>query len=119
MIGNIASLALGVVGSQSVQWERFLRRHTNNVGHKVPQYEPAKPLRGNVQPVPTARYAALGLDFAKRYVTLYTPAGVVAVSRDEAGDRIAYDGRTYVAIDETDWLAQAGWVAVLCVEVKA
>lgn len=118
MIGNLLTLAMGVTGSQTVQWQRFKSRTTNAAGHKVPVYYDAASLRGSVQPVPQSRYQALGLDFAKEYVTLYTLAGVVGVERDGAGDRIVWNGKTYNAESDTDWTAQAGWRAVLCVRIK-
>lgn len=120
MIGNLMHLAMGVTGSQRVEWSAFKKRYTNGVGHKVNTYaQTPTPIRGSVQPVPTRMYQVLGLDAEKRYVTLYTPAGVVGARRDGTGDRIAYKGLAYVAESSTDWQLQAGWAAVLCVEVPA
>lgn len=118
MIGNLLSLAMSVTGRQSVKWERFKGAPENEAGYNVRTYYPAKNITGHVQPIPQSLFTKLGLDFSKEYVTLYTPAGVVTVDRDESGDRITYNGRIYIAEDGTDWSGQAGWSAIRCVRVK-
>jgi hypothetical protein len=112
-------MAQRVIPPQAVTWERMTGRAENAAGYTVPTYAPAVPIRGNVQPVPQTKYQALGLDFNREYVTLHTPAGVVAVGRDESGDRITYNGATYLCESLTDWSGQAGWVAVVAVKVSA
>lgn len=119
MIGGILSMALGVIGAQPVMLSRFTSRTTNAAGFQVPSYAAPVPIEGNVQPVPQAMYERLGLDWNKSYVNLRTTAGVVVVDRDGAGDRITYNGATYVCESSTDWLAQAGWVQVTAVKVSA
>lgn len=119
MIGNILSLAMGAIGSQTAAWQKFKDRTTNEAGHKVQSYYPTKNIVGSVQPVSQKAMQALGLDMNKRYVTLYTPADVVAVERDGSGDRIVYAGDVYLCESDTPWRAQAGWVSVLCVKVPA
>ncbi len=115
---NLLTLALGVCGSQPVTWERVTGRADNAAGYTVSNYAAPAPIRGSVQPVPQRLYQQLGLDFERKYVTLYTVAGVVAVGRDESGDRITYNGEAYICESATDWLAQAGWVAILAVKAK-
>jgi hypothetical protein len=119
MIRNIMGLALSVVGRQPVMWERFRGRTENRAGYWEKSYYPAQRLKdANVQPIPQKMYQALGLDFGKQYMTLYTPAGVVAADRDECGDRITWGGVMWVAESDTDWSQQAGWTAITCVRVK-
>jgi hypothetical protein len=119
MIGNLLSLAMGVVGGQPVTLSRFTGRAENAAGYTVPTYADPVAIAGHVQPIPQRLFQALGLDWAKEYVTLYTPAGVVVVGRDESGDKITYNGATYLCESSTDWLGQAGWVAVVAVKVPA
>lgn len=118
-LGNLLALAQGVVGVQPVTWARMTGRAENGAGYTVATYAPAVAIQGTVQPVPQTKYQALGLDFNREYVTLYTPAGVVSVGRDESGDRIMYNGATYKCESSTDWSGQAGWVAVVAVKVPA
>jgi hypothetical protein len=116
---NILALAQRLIPPQPVSWERMTGRADNAAGYTVSTYAPAVPITGNVQPVPTRLYQALGLNFAREYVTLYTPAGVVTVGRDESGDRITYDGKQYVCESSTDWREQDGWSAIVAVRVPA
>jgi hypothetical protein len=116
---NLLSLAQRLIPPQSVAWERMTGRVENAAGYTVPSYAAPASITGNVQPVAQSAYQALGLNFERKYVTLYTPAGVVAVGRDESGDRITYNGETYVCESATDWKAQDGWQAILAVRVPA
>lgn len=116
---NLLSLALGVIGAQPVTWARFIDRTENSAGYQVPNYAAAVAIQGSVQPIAKRLYQALGLDFEKSYVTLYTPAGVVTVGRDGSGDKITYNGATYLCESATDWSAQDGWSAVVAVKVPA
>lgn len=117
MIGNLLSLAQGVIGVQPVAWERMTGRTENAAGYQVATYAAAVTLRASVQPVPQKMFDLLGLDRNREYINVYTPGGVVAVGRDESGDRLTYAGRVYVAESETPWLPQAGWSQVLAVRV--
>lgn len=116
---NLLQLALGVVGAQPVQWRRNTGRTTNAAGYQEPAYADPAPITGNVQPVPQKMFQLLGLDLNKEYVTLYTPASVVAVGRDGSGDKVVHDGKTYLCESSTPWAAQAGWSAVVAVRVPA
>lgn len=119
MIGNLLSLAMSVTGTQPVSWAKFKSRSTNSAGHVVPTYYAARPITGQAQPISQKLYQALGLDWNKKYITLYTPAGVVSVDREGSGDKITYNGETYLAESDTDWSAQAGWKSVVCGRVPA
>lgn len=119
MIGNLLALAQSVIGVQPVTWRKFLSRNENAAGYEVAVYDDAKPIEATVQPVPRKMYDTLGLDYNREYVTLYTPAGVVCVSRDGSGDKVIHDGKTYVCESGTDWKAQAGWVSIVAIKVPA
>jgi hypothetical protein len=116
---NLLALAHRVIPPQRVEWQRVTSRAENAAGYTVSTYAAAVPIRGTVQPVPQTKYQALGLDFNREYVALHTPAGVVSVGRDESGDRITYNGSTYLCESLTDWHAQAGWAVVVAVKVPA
>jgi hypothetical protein len=114
---NLLNMALGVIAPQPVLWSRFTGRTVNAAGFFVAAYADAVALRGSLQPVPTRLYQSLGLDFGKKYATLYTPAGVVTVDRDGAGDKLIYQGETYLCESSTDWAGQDGWSAIVAVRV--
>lgn len=119
MLGNLLALAQTVIPSQQLTLAKFTGRATNAAGFQVPTFADPVPLSGSAQPVPQSRYAALGLDFEKTYITLYTSADVVGVARDGSGDRVTFNGDTYSAESLTDWRTQNGWSAIICVRVPA
>jgi len=117
---NLHEIALDVLGSSGqIMLAAYVSTAPNAAGYDVPTYAAQVEITGGVYAVPRARYQALGLDYAKRYVTLYTSHPVRTIERDSAGDRITWDGRTYVCESATDWRTQYGWRKVLCLEVPA
>lgn len=116
---NLLSIALGVIGAQTVGWRQYLGHITNAAGLKVDTWAASVPLAGSLQPVDSELVQRLGLDWAKNYVTFYTTAPMGAVERDRTGDRLTWQGRTYQILDKADWFPQDGWNRVLCVEVSA
>lgn len=116
MIGNLLSLAMGVVGGQPLQLSKFLGRTTNAAGYHESTYAAPVAIQGHAQPVPRKLYQALGLNFERAYITIYTPANVVTVARDGSGDKVTYDGATWICEEATTWAAQAGWVVVTAIK---
>lgn len=120
MVGNILGLALGAIGGvHDVRLLRFTGSTDNAAGYTVPAYADPVRIVGNVQPLDRKLYQALGLDFAKDYVTLYTSADVQCTGRDRAGDRFTWEGDTYLCESGEHWHMQAGWVAITAVKVPA
>lgn len=116
--GNLLKRALHLTGSQAVTYRRFSGRTTNEIGLDVSSYADPVEIKGSVQAVPRSTYEQLGLDFQKRYVTLYTVAEVLDLQRDISGDMIEFGGKTYQLVSSTDWQPMDGWQSVLCVEVS-
>jgi hypothetical protein len=115
---NLLKRALRLLGNQTVVYRKNTGRTTSATGRDVPRYaRPVTMRTGSVQPVPSARYAELGLDFEKVYVTWYVPADVSGVARDLSGDRIEWNGAVCQCQDETPWFGQDGWKQVTCVKV--
>lgn len=114
---NLLNMAFGVIGQQAVEWSSFLGNITNAAGVKVPSWAAPTTLGGSFQPVARSLYQQLGLDFTKNYANFYASADVMDVLRNKSGDRLAYAGKTYQVLSNTDWFAQDGWKGVMCVEV--
>jgi len=114
---NLLRLASSVIKFQTVQHFKFLSRTADARGTFVPSYADPVNIKGSLQPVPLRMFTALGLDFNKEYVILYTSTDVVTVGRDGSGDRLSYNGKNYVCEDRTDWNAQDGWNGVIAVYV--
>lgn len=116
---NLLGMALTVIGSQPVQYYRSTGPAVRNAaGFMTAPYAAAETIfTCSVQAVPRARYAQLGLDLAKDYVTWFVPRAVFGVDRDESGDRFAWSGKLWQVESCTDWSAQDGWVQALAVRV--
>lgn len=115
---NVLSLALRAIGRQTVTLYRYAGRTTTATGRDVSAYSaPVTVAEGSVQAVPRTRYAAMGLDLTKSYVTWFTTAAVRGVERDRAPDAFAFSGRRYDVTSVTPWNAQDGWNEVVGVDV--
>jgi hypothetical protein len=116
---NLLSMALGVIGTQSVQWLRYTEEVETPAGVQRPQWANPVTIYGSLQPVDTNLLQQLGLDWTRNYVTFFAPAEFREVERDQSSDRIIYAGRTYQVVSKTAWWRQDGWEKVMCVEVPA
>jgi hypothetical protein len=115
---NILKSALRVIASQTVDYYQDIGRDNNIIGLDLTSYAPPAKIRGSVQAVPLSAYEALGLDFGKNYVTLYTGTPLIGVERDVSGDIFTFSGKIYQCKATTNWIAIDGWNAVIAVEVK-
>lgn len=115
---NVLSLALRAIGPQTVTLYRFASRSIAATGREVSVYAPPVTVRdGSVQPVPRMRYAAMGLDLTRSYVTWFTSAAVRGVERDRAPDVFVFGGRRYDVTSVTAWNLQDGWNEITGVDV--
>lgn len=114
---NLLNMALRVINPQGISLQRHTGRAKNGVGVFVDSYAAAVPVQGSVQPLDAKAYQMLGLDLAKKYVTVFTSTKVQTVERDKAGDLMTYDGLLYKAESNQDWTGQDGWGAYLFVKV--
>jgi hypothetical protein len=118
--GNLLGQALRLIKPQSVYYFRNIGRTTSAGGRDVAQYATGVLLRNvSVQAVPMSRYENLGLDFQKRYVSLFAPADITGVARDRSGDRFVWNGAHFDVVKESNWYAQDGWTNIVGVEVPA
>ena len=110
-------MALSVIASQSFGWRQFTGRTVNGIGIDIPSYAPSVLLRGSVQPVPRTLFQELGLDWKRKYITIFNFHQVTGVERDSAGDRVDFDGKEFQVLSEDEWTNLDGWSETLCVEV--
>ena len=115
---NLLNQALTVIAPQTVQYQRFVSRDTNQIGYDVSVFADPVPVRGSFQPVPRSRYEFQGLDFSKSYWVLFAPLGMIGVDRDVSGDQLTFQGRRYQVESITAWHGVDGWSEALCVEVS-
>lgn len=115
---NLLAAALSIIGSQTVDYYAESGPPvTDAAGRLTPQYADAAAVRGSFQPLPLTTASLLGLDIAQSWAVFYAPITVIAPTRDHSGDQLAYFGRRYQVTGKTDWRAQDGWTALLCVDI--
>lgn len=114
---NLLNMALGLIGAQQVMWSRYGSKTTNAAGFDVVTWFAPVGVFGSFQPVSATMMQQLGLDMTKNYATFFASSEFGEPDRDKTGDRLTYDGKTYLIESKTPWHAQDGWEYVLCVEV--
>lgn len=114
---NLLSQALTMIAPQSVVYFADTGRTVTATRREVTAYAPGVTINaGSVQAVPRTRYQAMGLDYAKSYVTWFVPRSVLGVERDRSGDQFQWNGRRYGVESVTPWFAQDGWVEILGID---
>lgn len=113
---NLLSMALTMIASESVQWfsDGGRRKQPNGV-FLTTFAEPVTVEQCSVQAVDRTKYAAMGLDFQKSYVTWFVPSlSLVTVQRAKSGDVIEWNGGRYQLEGGIDWTAQDNWGTAIC-----
>ncbi|WP_310625799.1 phage collar protein [Limnohabitans sp.] len=88
-------------------------------GINVDVFGPPVTYNGHVQIINQNRYQALGLDFQKSYIRIYSDdAAVSDVERSRGSDKIVWNGDTYKVDSITDWQVVDGWLRATCVKVQ-
>ena len=116
---NLLEDALDVVGRQAMTYYPYSTRSKNSAGIMNATYSAGQAVEGSIQPVPRQMYEKLNLDWSKYYATIFVSKNVIDIARDVSGDQFAYAGRRYQAESRTDWFAQDGWDAILCIQIPA
>lgn len=114
---SILADAMALIGTQTIQYERYESRAVNDIGLYTTSYADAVPLRASVQAVPKNDYQALNLDFNKEYVRIFFEELAQDIGRDRSSDRFTYGGRVFQVLSSTNWYSQDGWVECLCVRI--
>ncbi len=117
ILGNLLKKALTIIPSSDFGYSKFLGRATNDIGIDVATYDTEITLKGSVQAVPRSLYQHMGLDWKRNYITIYNSDDIVGIERDSSGDKVTFDSKTFLVLDENDWKAIDGWKGILCVEV--
>lgn len=116
---NVLKSALRIIGKQTVSYYRYLNSTTNALGIKVSNYDTAISITGSLQPVDRKLYEKNGLDFQKVYYIFYTMNHLMDLYRNQAGDKIVFNGKTLKCESSpADWFAIDGWTGILCVLVE-
>lgn len=114
---NLLNAALRTIAQQSVSYERYLTRVTNEVGQLVSTYDTPVTLKGSFQAVSRDLYEEYGLDLSKYYARFFVSKNALPVERNSSGDQVTYDNKLFKVESETDWYAVDGWVELLLVKI--
>ncbi len=117
MIHNHLKMASTVIPFQTISYTPYSSRTINDVGLEVSTYGTAQPLKANVQAVSRTVYETLGLDFQKKYVTVFIEKNLIDLDRGVSGDKFTYNGETYQVQSETDWYSVDDWTYLLAVRI--
>lgn len=113
---NILALAQSVQKKQNFIHKKYIGKTTNAAGRDVPQYEQSN-LSGSIQAVPRKSYSSMGLDFAKKYITVWVTQDLKQLERGKGNDRIIWNNEEYEITDSSDWHPIDGWDQALCVRI--
>lgn len=116
---NLLSQALTRIAPTEIQWLQFTGRELNDVRQWVSSFADPVTILASVQAVPRSRYESLGLDFQKRYISIFALTNIADLTRNESGDRFIWGGRLYEVPSKTDWIPQDGWNEIIAVDVGA
>lgn len=89
---------------------------TDERGIDAPIYEPDISVDGSIQAVPRTKYVAMGLDFKKDYLTIYSDELILGPSQNRGADKIEYQNKVYTVLSENEWLFQFDFSGILAVK---
>lgn len=112
---NILKLAFGAIPPRKIQWQKFASVSTNPDGTEYAVYDAPVEITGFVVPVNKGAYKALGLDFTKVYMSVYTLSDVKDNFKQEVPDRLLFDYGVWNVETTKDWYIYNGWKCCLVV----
>ena len=127
---NILNAALSVIPHSSVEYQKFISKTVNDFGVTVQSFSEPKRVKAIVESgivnaiggngVELKDYKDMGLDWSKRYITVWLSyVGLEPPADRDGSDRILWDGKTFSVIQVEDRGDYDGWQRCFCVEIKA
>lgn len=114
---NLLSEAFSVIPHINITLLRFDSSTVKNNGLIDIEYKDPETIEAIVQPVPTAVYKQLNLDFQKRYIYVHTLTQLHSILDQDAPDRLVVDSKLYDVYEISDWFEYDGWTRAMAVEV--
>lgn len=125
---NILNVASSLIPTVRIETREFISMETDEMGRRVPKYEPWTFRRGHVQPGSLSSFGTLkasehdyrymGQELSESKVGLYCPWRPKTSSEAAAPDQLRWDGRVFNCIDRVDWHGYSGWSACVFEEQK-
>lgn len=119
MFGDLLNQALTIIPKQKFTYCKYKSNTINDIGLKVDVYETGVEYEGSVQAVDSKMYQALGLDFSKKYIQIFSSLNIQNVNRgQETPDKIIWNNKEYLVVNCSDWYVQDGWTNIIAVEQR-
>ena len=115
--GNLLKKAQRLIRPVSINYYKFTGRTTNSAGLDVNTFDTVTALTATVQAVPRKLYDRMGLDYTKRYISIWSVDDIDTLYRDRAGDNIGFNGRRYSVLDDADWTSIDGWNSMVAIDI--
>ena len=117
MFGNLLNQAFRVIPQQKFTYIKFKGYVINNIGSKENEYYEGVEYNGSVQAIDSKMYQALGLDFSKKYIQIFSSLNIQNVNNNqETPDKVLWNDKEYLVVNCSDWYKQDGWTNILAVE---
>jgi len=116
-MGNILAQAMTLIPSQSCSYYKFEARTLNDIGLWTSTYEDPIAIKASIQAVNRSVYEANGLDFNKKYVTIFSQTPFTDIDRDISSDKVTYGNETYQLLNRMDWQGYDGWNYIMGVKI--
>jgi hypothetical protein len=94
-----------------------LSRTADDIGILTSTYATAVTIKASIQAVNRSVYEANGLDFNKKYVTIFSQTSFTDIDRDISSDKVTYGGETYQLLNRADWQGYDGWNYIMGVRI--
>lgn len=115
---NLLATALRLIRPVPVELFRVVGRAINSVGQDITEYDDPIQIQASVQAVKRTDYHRMGLDYAKRYIQLWSIEDISDLQRARSGDQIVWNNARYEVIDRDEWSAIDQWNSVMAVEIE-
>ena len=112
---NILNVAMNVIGSQDVGYQKWIGKEVSADGIEVKTYAPVVTVRGAAQAVTSKVMQQLKLDVNRHYRKFYLPIAVLDLQAPNRADRIVFEGFVWAIIDMNNWYNYNGWVGIVAV----
>ena len=115
---NLLKQAHRLIRPSEITYYRQNGRTTNAIGLDVANYDTGVCIRASVQPVNRKHYQRMGLEYNKIYINVFSIQDVNDLARGRSGDQIAWNGKRFEVMGQSDWSAVDNWNGFLAVEVS-
>ena len=117
MMGNILAQAMTLIPPQSCLYYKYLSRTADDLGILTNTYDTAVTIRASIQAVNRSVYEQNGLDFSKKYVTIFSQTPFTDIDRDISSDKVVIGSETFQLLNRMDWQGYDGWNYTMGVKI--